>query len=43
MRELSMPAAIATIFRWFRARRDGWKLVASRTAPTARVGSAISR
>ena len=37
------PAAVATIRRWLRALRPGWKLEASSTAPTWRTGSASSR
>ena len=40
-RETGMPAPTATILRWSSARRDGWKLVASRTAPTWWIGWSI--
>src|SRR5512132_2567307 len=37
------PAAVATTRRWLRALRPGWKLDASSTAPTWRMGSGSSR
>ena len=37
-RAKGMPAPMATIFRWSSARRPGWKLVASSTAPTCWIG-----
>src|SRR5664280_19838 len=41
-RESGIPAPMATDFRWSSARRDGWKLVASSTAPTWRIGCSRS-
>jgi hypothetical protein len=42
-RRAGRPAAVASTRRWLRAVRPGWKPLASRTAPTTRVGAPSSR
>ena len=37
-----MPEAAAYTLRWLRADRPGWKLDASSTAPTVRIGRGMS-